>query len=129
METTALGFLYGPTLALLVTIVLVAAGRWASGFESRRAGRADSQDFGLLVPVATVPTAEAYQLRAVLRGGGVRATCAPASPSPTLVSWRGEILRRARARSHVLVFAEDAQRAALALARYRRGREPADGDR
>jgi hydroxypyruvate isomerase len=64
--------------------------------------RADvADDYGLLVPVATVPTRDdADMLREVLAANGIRATIAGAPPDGT-----------GRAALRVLVFPDDAARA------------------
>ncbi|OAA25012.1 hypothetical protein UG55_1027120 [Frankia sp. EI5c] len=134
VETTALGFLYGPTLVLLAVSVLVAVGRLTSGSVPGRpesgaptdsaptdSAPADSPpadsppaggepDFGLLVPVATVPGEQAAQLRAALRAHGVRATLGPAASASGRPSGFAP-----GGRAHVLVFAGDLPRARRAL--------------
>ncbi|WP_154677004.1 hypothetical protein [Parafrankia discariae] len=141
METTALGFLYGPTLVLIAVGVLVAVCRLTStpdaptdhdtgadggsdGDAGQPGGGRRGDDFGLLVAVATVPSEQAERLRATLTGSGVRATLAPARPVPAPLSPHGDLLYLAGELQHVLVFTADLPRAVRALSRRRR--EPPD---
>ena len=96
--------------ALLVVALLSLLARWAFSpaprVSARRFAReVDSDDFGLLTPVATAPTREdAEMLRDVLQSNGIRCTLAPAK-----VVERGR--RKTVQPMHVLVFLGDADRA------------------
>ena len=76
----SLHFLIGPVVALAAMGVIVLLCRWVFSTDDRdaRAARrlekaAASRDYGLLVPLTTVRTAEdAAMLREVLRDGGIR---------------------------------------------------------
>ncbi|MDQ6648525.1 MAG: hypothetical protein M3Z02_00155 [Actinomycetota bacterium] len=92
----------GPVLALGAVGFLALASRWIFSTGSRRqqpTGEerpADAIDYGLLVPVSTVRSAQdAELLRAVLAAEGIRATLAPFGA----------------AKSQVLVFRDQAARA------------------
>ncbi|MBF6327082.1 hypothetical protein [Nocardia transvalensis] len=77
------------------------------------ARRATADDYGLLVPVATVFDRDAAEaVRALLRSCGIRATAGPAAP--------GRVQRALRRTEglRILVFPEDAHRAREFLYRH-----------
>ena len=104
MVVSSYHYLVGPLVAAGALLVIVLLCRWVFSTSDRdaRAARrlaaaaaAASGDYGLLVPVAEVRTADdAELLRGVLREAGIRATVA-----------RGD------GRSEVLVFRADVDRA------------------
>jgi hypothetical protein len=105
---------YDPVLgiigALLVVALLSLLARWAFSpaprVSARRFAReVDTDDFGLLTPVATAPTREdAEMLREVLQNNGIRCTLAAAKSG-------GPGRRKTVQPTHVLVFLGDADRA------------------
>lgn len=102
-----------PVAALVVVCLLGLLSGWVFGRSSASRRRLrERRDFGLLVPVATVPgPAEADGLRQVLAHNGIRGTVAP-SGGPVRVSRDGDVRP---AGVHVLVFPDDADRARALL--------------
>jgi len=95
-------FLVGPVIAMVVLGGLMLALRWAFTPSRPRTGRPapphDGADYGLLQPVATMPTSPAsLAVRATLSDAGIRST--------TRAERDG--------RTSVLVFAPDRERARL----------------
>jgi hypothetical protein len=116
------------TAGLLVAICAVAAVvlacRWAfspTREQRRRRDEARSRrGFGLLVPIAVVPRrGDADHVRRLLDGHGIRATTGPVPPGPVRVTADGHIDKSRPPGFHVLVFPEDADRAAAVVARRR----------
>lgn len=102
-----------PLLALVVVCVLGVLSGWVFG-RSRASHRRlrERRDFGLLVPVATVPDpAAADRLQRLLASNGIRGTVAP-SGGPVQVSAEGDARPPGL---HVLVFPTDAERARALL--------------
>ncbi|MCW2621963.1 MAG: hypothetical protein JWL64_1565 [Frankiales bacterium] len=101
----------GPLIGLIALGVLVLLCRWVFSTKTRdeRVARRRAQalaaarsrgDFGLLVPVATVRTADdAELLRTVLAEGGIRATVSTDDPQAQVVL----VFRRDEARARALV--------------------------
>jgi len=95
-------FLVGPGIAMAVLGGLMLALRWAFTPSRPRTGRPvparEGADYGLLQPVATVPTSpQALAVRATLSDAGIRSTTRPERDG----------------RTSVLVFAPDRERARL----------------
>lgn len=111
----------GQVIALVVVAALALVLRWVYSVRGReermRAARA-ARDYGTLVPVRTLPSADAAeQVRAALADAGVRATVGPAlgpeHGEPVRISANGYVLPRATGPVgvHVLVFPADLGRA------------------
>ena len=109
MVVSSYHYLVGPLVAAGALAVIVLLCRWVFSTSDRdarvarrlaAAAAAASGDYGLLVPVAQVRTAEdAELLREVLRDAGIRAT-----------------VSRGAERNEVLVFRADASRASQLVA-------------
>lgn len=94
----AYGLLSGAVLlALIVMTVRRMARAWRTPLPRLRRPAAEPDDYGLLEPVAVVPTRDdAEMLRDVLATHGIRATIAPSAPSSMVVLVFPRDLRRAR---------------------------------
>lgn len=99
MTVSSYHHLVAPLLAAGALGVILLLCRWtfSTSHRDRRAVRhlpGRSEDYGLLVPVATVRTsADAEMLRAVLREAGIRCTVAPAADGADVLVFRADALR------------------------------------
>ena len=96
-------FLFGPTVALAILLVLMVLLKWTFSRGRSvvaRPGRAgEPEDYGLLVPVASPPTMiEAEVLRRTLEAADVRATVAETLQGPRVLVLR----RHVEVAKHVL---------------------------
>ncbi len=103
MIVSSYHYLVGPLVTLAALGVIVLLCRWVfstSDRDARTARRTASAlaarggDYGLLVPVATVRTAEdAEMLRTLLRGAGIRCTVAADGDGAEVLVFRADALR------------------------------------
>src|SRR5947209_15617431 len=104
-------------LALAIALCLGFVARWVYGptrAQRRHRDRlAQSRDFGLLVPLVTVPARQAAERRrAQLAAHGIRATVAQVPDGPLRVTHDGDLLRPAGGHQ-ILVFPNDDVRASI----------------
>jgi hypothetical protein len=89
--TGNLAYLYGPIMAFAVVGVLVLVLRWAfsgrsTSLVARRPVAGHSEEYGLLVPVASPATfVEGELLRRQLEDAGLRATLVPTADGPRVM--------------------------------------------
>lgn len=86
-------FLFGPTVALAVLLLLMLLMRWTfargRSVVARPGRRGEPEDYGLLVPVASPPTMiEAEVARRTLEAADVRATVADTLQGPRVMVMR-----------------------------------------
>lgn len=103
MIVSSYHYLVGPLISLVALGVIVLLCRWVfstSDREKRMARRAGTAppvrrgDYGLLVPVATVRTADdAVMLRDVLQAAGIRSTVAADDEGADVLVFRADALR------------------------------------
>ncbi len=101
MNASSYSFLYGPLVACGALVVIILLCRWVFSTDvrddraARRLQRAQSRgDFGLLVPVAHVRTAEdASMLRSLLHDAGIRCTVAEQETGTDVLVFRADALR------------------------------------
>ncbi len=94
-------FLYGPIVAAVALAVIVLLCRWVFSTDvrddrtARRLAKAQARgDFGLLVPVARVRTAEdAAMLRSLLREAGIRCTVSEQEVGTDVLVFRADAVR------------------------------------
>lgn len=105
-----------PVVAILVAVAMGGVSRWT--FSPTRAQRArreqarERRDFGLLVPVTTLPQREQAELvRDLLARHGIRGTLAVVPPGPVRVTADGYLRGREAGGHQLLVFPSDAERA------------------
>ena len=113
--TDAAAFVFA--LAIAVSLGFVA--RWVYGptrMQRRQRDRlAQAHDFGLLVPLLTLPARQAAERgRARLAANGIRATVAQLPDGPLRVTHDGDLLRPAGGHQ-ILVFPDDVERATRVL--------------
>ena len=108
---------FGFALALALCLGLVA--RWVYGptraQRQHRDRQAQARDFGLLVPLITVPARQAAERgRARLVANGIRATVAQVPDGPLRVTHDGDVLRPVGGHQ-ILVFPDDVEQATRVL--------------
>ncbi len=92
-------FLFGPTVALAVLLILMVLLRWTfsrgKSVVARPGRRGEPEDYGLLVPVASPATMiEAEVVRRTLEAADVRATVAETLQGPRVMVLRQHARRR-----------------------------------
>jgi hypothetical protein len=105
--------------ALAIALCLGFVARWVYGptraQRQRRERLAQARDFGLLVPLVTLPARQAAERgRAQLVRHGIRATVAQVPDGPLHVTSDGELLRPTGGHQ-ILVFPDDVERATHVL--------------
>ena len=107
------------TLALVIALCLGFVARWVYGpTRAQRRHRdklAQARDFGLLVPLITVPARQAAERgRAHLLAHGIRATVAQVPDGPLRVTSEGDLIRPTGGHQ-ILVFPDDVEQATRVL--------------
>ena len=103
MLSSSYSYLFGPLVAMLALGVIILLCRWVFSTDhrddrtARRLARLASHgDYGLLVPIATVRTADdAAMLGEVLTGAGIRCTTGAAADgvSTEVLVFRADVVR------------------------------------
>lgn len=106
-------------LALAIALCLGFVARWVYGptraQRQRRDRLAQARDFGLLVPLITLPARQAAERgRAQLAAKGIRATVARVPDGPLRVTHDGDLIRPVGGHQ-ILVFPDDVERATRVL--------------
>jgi hypothetical protein len=106
--------------ALAIALCLGFVARWVYGPTRAQRQRRDqlvqARDFGLLVPLITLPARQAAERgRAHLVAHGIRATVARVPDGPLRVTHDGDLLRPAGGHQ-ILVFPDDVEQASRLLA-------------
>lgn len=97
MVVSSYHYLVGPLVALGALGVILLLCRWVFSAPKQAATArpaASTTDYGLLVPIATVRTADdADMLRAVLQQAGIRCTVAAGAEGAEVLVFRADALR------------------------------------